>query len=95
MSWANAQVLEIQQSAQILAFCGPTQPIVEDLCNLIAELNACPPKAAIIANDSLSSSDWALFCSYTSDVDPNVSVRPEYIPVCKPKDLTLPKGSLY
>ena len=78
-----------------MAFCRSTHSIIEDFCNLIAELNHYPNKDDVIAKDSLSVADWESFYEYTENVNPHVSLRSEYVPMADSKQLVVSEVSLY
>ena len=77
------QVLNIQQTAEVLVHCDPKTTIVEDLLSHIAEQHGFPTKQEIIAAepDGPSAADWLRFWDYAEDVNPYVLLRPEYIPI--------------
>ena len=78
-----SQVLNTKQTAEVLVHCDPAATLVENLLDLVAQQFGFPTKQQIISNtpEGLNCTDWQRYWTYTQDVSPYESLRPEYIPV--------------
>lgn len=78
-----SQVLNTKQTAEVLVHCDPAATLVENLLDLVAQQFGFSTKQQIISNtpEGLNCTDWQRYWTYTQDVSPYESLRPEYIPV--------------
>ncbi len=81
----------MQQTAPVLVHCDPEKPLAEDLLNYIAEQRGYPFKFKVLAGaqQGPTDSDWKRFWKYTEAVDPYVRLRPEHVPLDKPRQLVV------
>ena len=78
-----SQMLNTKQTAEVLVHCDPAATLVENLLDLVAQQFGFSTKQQIISNalEGLNCTDWQRYWTYTQDVSPYESLRPEYIPV--------------
>ena len=72
----------MQQTAQILVYCDPEKPILEDLVR-----HAIQENNVAVASDGkdLQKADWEQFWQYTDIVKPTAALKTEYVPIARPK----------
>lgn len=91
------QVLNMKQTAEVLVHCDPATTLVENLLAHVAQQHGFPTKQQVIDHspEGLSCTDWQRYWTYTQDVSPYESLRPDYIPVGASKRPARAQLSLY
>ena len=79
------QVLSLHQAAQILVYCDPDKPLLQDLLKHSMEANNFLVNPEFGAQEGLQKSDWETFWRYTELVKPSAALKPEYVPVSSSK----------
>ena len=72
----------MQQTAQILVYCDPDKPILEDLVRHAIQENNIPVDSD---GKNLQKADWEQFWQYTETVKPTAPLKSEYVPIACPK----------
>lgn len=86
----------MKQTAEVLVHCDPATTLVENLLDHVAQQCGFPTKQ-LISNtpEGLNNTDWQRYWTYTEDVSPYESLRPEYIPIGASERPARPQLSLY
>lgn len=82
------QVLTLGQTGEVIVYCHPDRPVVEDLLNAVAAENGLPAPEEVAADTSgCHKNAWSQYAKYVQLVDPDLGCHVGHVPfVGGPRD---------